>query len=273
MRTALRKMRPWVLGMCAAWVGASCTPSTGSFVVQPRQAISQTAWAGFVLPVHLPPIEAQGRMQLRLKKGITISNVTWQAWPNGSQRLLVLARITGFLAFEARWNETHLMVIDYANQQRALTLNTPEARRALLQFDVPPAQWYMLFTGRIGRRVFRTYQGQRQNDLVTLTQAGPVGTLPISIHRIELGGQGLPVSWLRQGLVQPKMQVEYLQYDVQKMSRQFHLRLPKRVHVFLGSGEKPALILVLRQFKTAPPHPQPFFEVPSHAKKFSVLQP
>ena len=218
-------------------------------------------------------------MRIDLKRGSAISQIHWQAWPNGYQRLLVQAPITGFLALEARWNDTQLLVIDYTERQRILTANTAQARQALLQLDVPPAQWYLLFTGRISQAAFTRQQGRQKANTVTLSQPASQGLPQAPTQRITLDDRGLPVRWVRfppppSALpAQSMLRVEYQHYYSHAMSQQISLFLPRQVRVFVGTRQKPTMVLALRRFSPTTPHPTPFFRVPTNAQNFTTVQP
>lgn len=234
--TPLRTLLPGIALL--ALVLAACTKVPPPVLV-PFDAAS---FRPFLIPAPLLPFRAEGAAQFTFNDERNSGEMTLQAAAGPVFHLKLLARFTGALALEVRFDARRLLVLDYINKRYYDGANTPQARERLFAIDLTPEEFQTLLTGRVLQAHFRAGGG-------TLAEGGTRATFQAGAarHHFRLDAHGLPVEWVKERAGTRVFRVEFRQYLELPLAGGPPLRLPRKVRLY-GQDSAALLAIGVRSF-------------------------
>lgn len=208
---------------------------------------SPASYAGFLVPRPLLPFEAEGSARFTFRGRQESGDLLLSASREPSYRIKLLARLTGALALEVRFDRKRMMVVDYVNEAYFRGANTRAAREALFSFDLTPEEFQTLFTGRVESRRFQAGGGTLRDNEAVFTEGG-------ARHRFRLDGHGLPVEWVKDRGGRIVFRAEFREYLALPLPGGIPLRVPRKVRLARGTGEDGGqgdtrIVLGIRSFR------------------------
>lgn len=256
-----------VLLLAAALGLAACAPERPLAPVR----VEPGAYTSFLVPAPLLPLEARGAAAFAYKGERESGEMRLTGTAGGAFRLELLARMTGGLVLELRFDRQHLLALDYVNETYTLAANTPAHRQRLFRVDLSPEEFAMLLTARVPLEAFRAGEGYRDADSATF-QAGNTR------YAFTLGPDGLPTAWRKVEGGRTVLRVEYPAYMAAQGFAEGAppVRVPQKVRVHLGEDgdAPPVLVLGLSRFVPAAaeaPEALSVTRLPSSAQDFAPV--
>ncbi len=157
-------------------------------------------------------------------------------------RFQIMARLTGSLLLEVRFDEGRMLVLDYVRNTYFLGPNSAENRQRLFALDMTPREFLMALTGRVPEAEF----AQAGGEWIGPRQARMGGEA--AHYRFWLDAHGLPSRWVKRRHGRELFRVEYRDYLSLSDAAGPPLRLPRKLRIYSG-GEEPLLVLGVREFQ------------------------
>lgn len=223
---------------CLVLALASCAPQGPRFVQHP---VEFAAYRPFLSLAPLLPFRAAGSVRLRYGGETESGEFVLVAAHPVTFQFRLMARFTGSLVLEVRFDERRMLVLDYARSTYFLGPNSAENRKRLFALDITPREFLIALTGRVPEAEFAEAGG----EWISPRQARMGGEA--AHYRFWLDAHGLPSRWVKLRDGQELYRVEYRDYLSLSAAAGPPLRLPRKLRIYSG-GEAPLLVLGVREF-------------------------
>ncbi|MDH5751726.1 MAG: hypothetical protein OEZ59_04845 [Deltaproteobacteria bacterium] len=266
-----------VLLVCLAVSFSAAGCRTGRGVSQPALETDPDfrpeKFARFLVERPLLPFQADGSMQFNYRDQRESGELVLHASAAGSYRIRLLARLTGSLLLELRFDPQRIQVWDFINETILDTENTPPHRISLFGLDLTPAEFQVLFTGRVVGRDFGSILDQAAPPP---TAAGEEPQRKIEFrrgsirHSFLLGQHGYPEQWEKFMDDELQFRVDYRRYFSHESERGT-LMLPRTVRVYRRDEQQAVFLIGIRNLNPGSTPRVSLGDTPAGAEDFQPV--
>lgn len=200
------------------------------------------AYRPFLTPGPLLPFRATGSILVRVGEKVETGKFILAANLFGGISVQILARITGALGLELRFDPERLLLLNYVQKSFFEGPNTLNNRLRLFNLDLSPAEFLMAVTGRVPAAEFEAAEGRLEGSGFAEMRTNGAQ------YRFALDSHGLPKSWVKEVGAKVVLRVEYRAYLLVPTATGPPLRIPHKIRIYARS-EKPAMVLGVSEFE------------------------
>lgn len=228
------------LALFAALVLSACTTQPAPVPV----AFDGAAYRTFLTPAPLLPLRLEGSIAINLQGKRESGEMHFRATHQGVSQLQMLARLTGSLAIEVRFDQHWLILLDFLNESYLRLPNTPLYRERLFLVDLSPDEFQILLTGRVPLPIFQRGKGKQDAHSASFDMGQ-------AQHRFQLNEQGLPAVWTKTVNGTTAFRVEYRDYLSMPLTSKpaangAPFYLPRKIRLY-RQGKAPLMVLGISQ--------------------------
>lgn len=218
-----------------AWAGlaflvTSCTAPQPAGPLR-RVPFQPASFTGFLVPSPLLPFQARGAAQFIVRGKKESGEMLLSASSAGSYRIELLARFTGTLVLDVRFDRQRMMVVNHAAESYYLGPNTARARRELFSMDLTAEDFLILFTGRVLAERFRSGGGILTDGRATYREG-------MARHTFLLDKYGLPREWIKEVEGVRVFRAVFRAYMEVSSPEGISLRVPRKVRLIGGEARE-----------------------------------
>ncbi len=189
------------------------------------------SFTGFLVSSPLLPFQARGAAQFIVRGKKESGEMLLSASRTGSYRIELLARFTGSLALDVRFDRQRMMVVNHATESYYLGRNTARARRELFSMDLTVEDFLILFTARVLADRFRSGGGILEGGRATYSEGK-------ARHTFLLDGNGLPREWIKEVEGVRVFRAVFRAYMEVPNPQGVSLRVPRKVRLIDGAAKE-----------------------------------
>ena len=214
------------------FLAASCTAPQPSGPLR-RVPFRPASFTEFLVPGPLLPFQARGAAQFTVRGKKESGELLLSASRAGSYRIELLARLTGSLALDVRFDRQWMMVVNHAAESYYLGPNTARARQALFSMDLTAEEFLTLCTARVLAHRFHAGGGVLAGGRASYSEGN-------ARHTFLLDARGLPREWIKEVGGVRVFRAVFRAYMEVPNPEGVSLRVPRKVRLISGAAENKA---------------------------------